>query len=93
MSVPTIYEAFDNFMKTDTWHKSHPNDEMRFYQALDLVVWSPHFDPDRMAKHMRASRNVSPDDSDSGFAVAVNKLRDKAWAVKDFINYTQLHKY
>ena len=87
-----MYEAFDRFMETSTWHTQHPNDQMRFFRALDLVVWSPDFNADSMADHMRANKNVLPDDFDSGFARAIDRYRDKAWAVKDFITYTNLHK-
>jgi hypothetical protein len=88
-----MYEAFDSFMETSTWHTQHPNDQMRFFRALDLVVWSPDFNADSMADHMRANKNVLPDDHGSlGFAQVIDRYRDKAWAVKDFIKYTNLHK-
>jgi hypothetical protein len=71
--------------------------EIQMYEAfdsfLDLVVWSPDFNADSMADYMRANKNVSPDDHGSlGFAQVIDRYRDKAWAVKDFIKYTNLHK-
>ena len=31
-----MYEVFDNFIKVQTWHTRHPNDEQRFYIANRL---------------------------------------------------------
>jgi hypothetical protein len=87
-----MYEAFDRFMEIDTWHTMDSNDEMRFFRALDLIVWSPDFNPENMVDHMRANENIPSDDFDSGFARAIDRYRDKAWAVKDFIKYTNLRK-
>jgi hypothetical protein len=87
-----MYEVFDNFLATDTWHTTHSNDEHRFYLALDEVVWSGGFSPDKMAEHMRARCKIPPSDDASGFARSINRLRDNAWAVKDFIKYTQLSR-
>jgi hypothetical protein len=87
-----MYEVFDKFMDWDTWYKNHPNDDMRFYLTLDKVVWSDDFSPDKMAQNMRARCNIPSNDITSGFAQSIDRLRGNAWAVKDFIKYTQLSK-
>jgi hypothetical protein len=40
-----LYEAFDNFFATDTWHTRHPSAERRFFIALNQVATDPKFNP------------------------------------------------
>jgi hypothetical protein len=58
-----MYKVFDKFLASDTWLKSDPFDEKRFYEALSQVVWFDAFNPDEMAAYMqiRNLRRRSPD--------------------------------
>jgi hypothetical protein len=89
-----MYEAFDSFMARDTWHIRHPRDEneRHFYQTLNEIVWSDAFNPDEMADYMRARAGLAPDDCTSGLAVAIDRWRSDAWAVKEFLKYASVGK-
>jgi hypothetical protein len=47
-----MYQAFDKFLATDTWHTTHPLDTKRFYQALDQVVRDDAFNADAMPMYI-----------------------------------------
>jgi hypothetical protein len=53
-----LYEAFDNFLNTGTWHTIHPNDEERFFVALEKVIKDSKFNPDQLGEYMR-QKNTS----------------------------------
>lgn len=57
-----MYEAFESFIKVQTWYTRHPSDEERFYIALSKVVWSKDFSPEGMASYLRKKLNLSPND-------------------------------
>ena len=48
-----MYEAFDSFIRVETWQTRQPGDDERFHLALGKVVWSNNFDPDQMANYLR----------------------------------------
>jgi hypothetical protein len=73
-----MYEVFDNFLATDTWHVRHPNDEHNFYLPLDKFVWSDDFNPDQMAAYMGTSCNIPSNYIDSVFAQSIDRLRENA---------------
>lgn len=76
-----MYEAFDAFIRVDTWHTSHPIDGERFYKVLQ----KPGFDPDQMGLHMREKLGVSRDDEDHPFNSAIDRYVAAAWAVKEYL--------
>jgi hypothetical protein len=84
-----MYEVFDFFMGIDTWHTRHDYDLQRFYEALDKVVWSDAFNADSMADYMRSKINVPNDDHVSHFAQQIERCRDDAWAVREFLKYSK----
>lgn len=85
-----MYEAFDSFINVDTWYTLHSTDEQRFYEALKKVVWSDEFNPDQMAKYFRTKLKISDEDYRSHFAKAIDRYRDDAWAVKDFLKFNNV---
>src|SRR5271155_4117852 len=52
----------------------------QFYRALRKVVWSDDFSPEQMAVYMRKKSNRSPDDHESGLALAIKRCEQNAWA-------------
>ena len=44
----------DGFLNVGTWHTFHPNDQERFYIALNRIVRDPKFDVAKMAEEIRA---------------------------------------
>ena len=85
-----MYEAFDSFIKVDTWYTGHPCDEGRFYQALNLVVSSEEFDPEKMATYLQNTRGRSAKEDGSYFALAIDDFRARAQVVRDFISFNGL---
>jgi hypothetical protein len=80
-----MYEVFESFIKVDTWHTGHPCDEGRFYTALNQVVWSEEFDPQKMATFLRSILGHSAEDETSYFAVVIDELRARADVVSAFV--------
>lgn len=85
-----MYEAFDHFLSTDTWYKSHPFDDQRFYQALHSVVRNPEFNADTMGEYMRTKKDIHVDDRESGLAIAISTRVSQAWAVRDYLEANNL---
>jgi hypothetical protein len=74
-----MYEAFDSFLAmSTTWHTHHPNDEDRFYKALEKVVSNSNFSPEQMEAYMRDKKGES-------HIEAIEKYTAQAWAVKDYL--------
>jgi hypothetical protein len=80
-----MYEVFDPYLKTDTWHTSHPLDDQRFFRALNEVVKNPNFNPDEMGRYMREQKKVSRDDNTNPFNSVIDDRVSNAWAVKEFL--------
>lgn len=82
-----MYQAFDMFLGTDTWHTGHANDLERFNLALAKVVHDPNFNPDEMANYMHAVKDISKE-SEHPLAGAIENRRSAAWAVVEFLEAT-----
>jgi hypothetical protein len=54
-----MYDSLDNFLKRDTWHSRHPNDQAEFYQALNKVVRDGDFVPERMCEYIREQKGIA----------------------------------
>jgi hypothetical protein len=81
-----MYEAFDDFLLTDTWYTIHPLDIRRFYKALNTVVRQDEFNPDKMGQYMRRKLGISDEETGNiTFYSAVDRYRANAWAVKDYL--------
>ncbi|AZS22322.1 hypothetical protein [Caulobacter sp. FWC26] len=78
-----MYETFDRFLATDTWHTTHDNDQERFYVALSQVIDHPDFNPDQMGEYMRRAKNVDRA-SEDGFGPRIDSLVTAAWAIRDY---------
>lgn len=85
-----MYEAFESFIKVQTWYTRHPSDEERFYIALSKVVWSKDFSPEGMASYLRKKLNLSPNDHEFDFGRTIDRYTQDAWAVKDFLRYNNV---
>ena len=81
-----MYQAFDKFLKTPTWHTPHAFDTNRFNNALALVVDEDDFNPDAMGEYMRKNGQKMTMDKPDVFDKAIDRLVAKAWAVKDYLN-------
>jgi hypothetical protein len=84
--MPNMYEAFDDFLRVQTWHSRHAMDEERFFQALSTVVHDPEFNPDQMGEHMDEKWH----NGDFGVGEQIyEKARDHyvaaAWAVVGYL--------
>lgn len=79
-----MYEVFDRFLDTDTWHKRHPSDLERFHRALNKVVWSSEFSADSMGTYMRERRNLPLE----YFEQTIAQYVGDAQAIADFIQFT-----
>lgn len=82
-----MYEAFDTFLATETWHTSHNFDDQRFNLALNQVVRNAEFDPERMAEYFRV--RVGANDEDHPFSLAIEHRRGQAEAVQSFLRHTE----
>jgi hypothetical protein len=87
-----MYNVFDNFIAVETWHTRHPLDLGRFYKALNQVVWSDTFNPDQMAHYLRDKRKIPTEDHQSDFARTIDRYRDDAWAVREFLEHNKIRK-
>ncbi len=76
-----MYDVFDSFISIDTWHTDHPNDEQRFYLALNKVVRNPGFNADDLCAWLKSK--VAP-----SMHEYVVPWHSRAWAVRDFLKYT-----
>lgn len=83
----SIYSALDSFLNTETWHTSHDLDDERFYRALAKIVRNDDFNADAMCDYMRANKGLAGDDQESGFAKAIDRRTQDAWAVADYLRY------
>lgn len=84
-----MYQAFDRWLATDTWHTSHPNDDARFYQALATVVTHDSFNADDMGTYFRTAKDVSRDDADDDhFNYVIDKRVTQADAVREYLGVT-----
>ncbi|KRA76184.1 hypothetical protein ASD89_00175 [Caulobacter sp. Root656] len=81
-----MYEAFNRYLATDTWHKSHPNDDERFYRALATVVGRSEFNADQMGEHFRKVTNVNRNDEDDLLNFAIDTRVTQADAIKEYLS-------
>lgn len=51
-----MYDAFDGFLRVDTWHTQHRLDEERFFRALRTVVERNDFNPDALGTYIDEKR-------------------------------------
>jgi hypothetical protein len=86
-----MYEAFDKFLTSHTWHSGKDGDRRRFYVALNEVVHEPAFDPEQMGDYMRAKFGVAAGSADSRDTAIAQRTND-AWAVRDFLAATGVIK-
>jgi len=82
-----MYEVFDKFLASDTWLNHRPQDEDSFYKALNRIVRNDAFDADDMAEYMFQKANVVPG-TDEARTMAIDRLQQDAWAVRDFLHAT-----
>ena len=87
-TVSSIYNALDSFLAVETWHTGHPSDEKRFYLALNEIVGHPDFSSESMGTFLRERVKIASADRDQYFENAIQALVTKAWAVRDFLQYT-----
>lgn len=87
-----MYDAFDEFLSFEGWHRLRPFDERRFYSALDKVVWSERFDPEDLANYLRAKASRhAPEVGSSGqehalIEKAIQQLHHTATLIRNFIH-------
>jgi hypothetical protein len=82
-----MYEAFNSFLATDTWHTA--NDEERFFKALALEVGKPDFNADSMGAYMRSRCGIHRyDDVNVAFNHAIDRYVAAAWAVREYLRAT-----
>jgi hypothetical protein len=78
-----MYEVFDKFLSTDTWHTPHAFDGKRFFQALHAVVSNPGFSPDKMGDYFREKKSVTRGDGHP-YEGHIDDLVRQAWAVREY---------
>jgi hypothetical protein len=87
-----MYEAFDDFLRVRTWYTCHPNDEERFFRALDAVVDRPDFNPEELGIYIDRKRGNREAAQANLLEEAHRKARDyyvrSAWFVKKFLSVT-----
>jgi|GEM_PF-763308 len=83
-----MYQAFDKFLATGTWHTPHPNDRTRFFLILSSVVKDSKFNPDAMGEYMRQKTHPGIEVKDHPFRSAIDRYVTAAWAVKDYLAAT-----
>jgi len=80
-----MYEAFDAFLRLDTWHSRHPADLQRFHEALRRVIHEHGFNPDEFGQYMVRKRGSGENSlsnlSEEAFEKARSRYVDDAWAV------------
>jgi hypothetical protein len=79
-----MYEAFDVFVTTDTWHTTHLLDQKRFYQALHQVVRLSAFTPDGMAHYIREVTGTAEGEN-AVHDEAIQRLKREASTIRDFL--------
>lgn len=84
-----MYEVLDSFLNVETWHTFHPTDERRFYLALKKIVREESFNADDMGAYVRATKGVSDGDDTHPFAQTIDDLTQRAWAVRDYLRYSE----
>jgi hypothetical protein len=47
-----MYESLDNFFTVNTWVVLHPDDQARFFRALNVIVRSPGFSPAKLGDYL-----------------------------------------
>jgi hypothetical protein len=86
---PVMYEAFDDFLRVRTWHKRHPEDDERFFCALDRVVHQPQFNADSLGEYMDQKRQNGEAAQANLVAEYYEDARDHyvaaAWAVRGYL--------
>jgi hypothetical protein len=80
-----MYQVFDGFIGTDTWHTGHALDESRFFLALNQIVRDPDFSPDAMGDYLRSKLSATYDRDSNPFEPAVLHYVSAAWAVREFL--------
>ena len=73
-----MYEAFDSFLKRETWHTNHDLDRKAFFQVLSRIVKDPKFNPDEMGNYITQQVNAV-------FKPYIDRYVSMAWAVKDYL--------
>ena len=80
-----MYEVFDNFLETKTWHTRHPSDEARFYLALNRVVKDSKFSADEMGEYMREKTKPPGTVKNHPFEFSIGHYVTEAWTVKGYL--------
>ena len=76
-----MYDVFNNFLATDTWHSQHDNDVKRFNQALSKIVSDPRFSADELKHHFEHQLG----DRATVFQTAIDSYHARADAVRDYL--------
>jgi hypothetical protein len=84
-----MYEAMDNFIAVDTWHSAQPSDQERFFKALASIVRNKNFSADELGSYLRNKLGLDSNDHDSIHARASAVAGDDAWAIEEFLRYTE----
>ena len=78
--------------KQQTWHSRHPNDEERFFRALETVVRNPEFNADRLGEYMDEKRANGELAQANLIEEVYEKARDHyvaaAWTVVGYLHAT-----
>ena len=83
-----MYEAFDSFLASDSWHASHATDDEGFFRALALEVGRPDFDPDAMGAYLRFHCGIQRYDENVALNHAIDGYVAAAWAVRRYLQAT-----
>jgi hypothetical protein len=79
-----MYEVFDGFLESHKWFSGHPDDERRFFIALNKIIRNDQFDPVAMGDYMREKLKAKPDTT-IDLDLHVTGLVNQAAAIKDFL--------
>jgi hypothetical protein len=85
-----IYEVFNSFLQTGTWHTRHDTDIRRFFVALGKVVSDPDFNAEAMGSYMRNELGIDPDDRATAYNDSIDLYTSDAWAVREYLGANNL---
>jgi len=83
-----MYEAMEDFIAVPTWHTRHPEDERRFFAALNRIVDDEDFNADQMGEFFAQRLGLDNLPEDHSFNVASEHYVAAAWAVRRFLQET-----
>lgn len=80
-----MYDVFDNFLKIDTWHTTHPLDTERFDKCLKKIVQHQGFDSSRMGDYFYDKI----DEGNSNHTEAIKRYVVRADVIHDYMLNTE----